>query len=384
MPRERSILISGREYRRSKEVDRYQIHLNELDDFRMCDIPAHSHVEILGLPDPIGKCTSEVYGLNAGGDGELSHLSVYGGVSYEDADDEQHRRNVARLRRAFPDALEPVVRGEPYHPEISSCRTERGFVASVYLGADFESKPETRLREAVQPFVDGYRRLSRPGVRVFICHASEDKTVARQLAQAMTRLGADVWFDEWVIKVGDSIVEKINDALGTVSHLIVLLSKTSVTRPWVKKELSSALIQGLSQAPITVLPLRLDDAPIPPIPADLKYADGRRGINHAVIEIEQAIFDDREVRPAAPMKPTEAVLDAAPPLDFSHDPERVWVRFQCEDGHTSWQQLWELMAFNEWLSDRRDIEIGLRIWTVCPIHGHGIDGTIIQIKVRDP
>jgi hypothetical protein len=47
MSTEREIIIAGRVYRKNPEVDRYQIHINELGDLRMSDIPPHSHLEIL-------------------------------------------------------------------------------------------------------------------------------------------------------------------------------------------------------------------------------------------------------------------------------------------------------------------------------------------------
>ncbi len=51
----------------------------------------------------------------------------------------------------------------------------------------------------------------------------------------------------------------------------------------------------LSQKRITVLPIRLDDCPIPSILADIKYADGRAGMANVVAELA-AIFKPTELR----------------------------------------------------------------------------------------
>jgi len=66
MTADREITIFGRVYRRNPEVDRYQIHLDELEGLEMREIPTHSHLKILGLPEPKGVCSIEVFGLNAG------------------------------------------------------------------------------------------------------------------------------------------------------------------------------------------------------------------------------------------------------------------------------------------------------------------------------
>jgi len=49
---------------------------------------------------------------------------------------------------------------------------------------------------------------------VFLSHASEDKdTIARPLYQALTAAGVSVWFDEAVLKLGDSLRRKIDEGL---------------------------------------------------------------------------------------------------------------------------------------------------------------------------
>ncbi|HRX54654.1 MAG TPA: toll/interleukin-1 receptor domain-containing protein [Verrucomicrobiales bacterium] len=48
---------------------------------------------------------------------------------------------------------------------------------------------------------------------VFLSHSSKDKTVVRDLAERLRQDGVKVWFDEWVLKPGDSIPAKIEEGL---------------------------------------------------------------------------------------------------------------------------------------------------------------------------
>ena len=48
---------------------------------------------------------------------------------------------------------------------------------------------------------------------VFLSHSAKDKAVVRPLAERLRKDGLKVWFDEWVLKPGDSIPAKIEEGL---------------------------------------------------------------------------------------------------------------------------------------------------------------------------
>jgi hypothetical protein len=52
-------------------------------------------------------------------------------------------------------------------------------------------------------------------VDVFISHAHEDKEVARPLAEALRQRGLTVWYDEYVLRLGDSLREVIERGLAS-------------------------------------------------------------------------------------------------------------------------------------------------------------------------
>lgn len=72
----------------------------------------------------------------------------------------------------------------------------------------------------------------------FISHASEDKdSFVRALAEALQAKGARVWYDEFTLKVGDSLREKIDQGLLQSRYGIVIISRSFIVKKWPKREL---------------------------------------------------------------------------------------------------------------------------------------------------
>ncbi len=66
---------------------------------------------------------------------------------------------------------------------------------------------------------------------VFVSHRKCDAVAAEQLAAELRLAGHKVWFDEWEIAPGDSIVGRMNEGLGDASYLILCLSPAGVDSP---------------------------------------------------------------------------------------------------------------------------------------------------------
>lgn len=91
---------------------------------------------------------------------------------------------------------------------------------------------------------------------IFICHASEDKPeIIKPLVAAFKREGISYWYDEAEIKWGDSIPDKINKGLRISRYVIVVISKSFLSKNWPKRELNSALNIEASTGKVRVLPL---------------------------------------------------------------------------------------------------------------------------------
>ncbi|WML89214.1 toll/interleukin-1 receptor domain-containing protein [Thiothrix lacustris] len=73
---------------------------------------------------------------------------------------------------------------------------------------------------------------------VFVSHASEDKeSLVRPLASALSQHGFKVWYDEFELKVGDSLSKSIDSGLANSSYGIVVLSRAFFSKNWPQYEL---------------------------------------------------------------------------------------------------------------------------------------------------
>jgi hypothetical protein len=95
------------------------------------------------------------------------------------------------------------------------------------------------LRLADRNFKASRRAPGCIGYDAFISHASEDKvSVVKPLATALTRLGYRVWYDEFELRVGDSLRQSIDKGLINSRFGIVVLSPAFFGRNWPHYELN--------------------------------------------------------------------------------------------------------------------------------------------------
>ncbi len=73
---------------------------------------------------------------------------------------------------------------------------------------------------------------------VFVSHASEDKEgFVRPLAGALRARGLSVWYDEFTLKVGDSLRRSIDRGLARSNYGVVVISPDFLRKEWPQKEL---------------------------------------------------------------------------------------------------------------------------------------------------
>lgn len=90
---------------------------------------------------------------------------------------------------------------------------------------------------------------------VFVSHAGEDKdSVVRPLSQALRDRGLEVWFDEFELRIGDSLRRKIDAGIARSRFGIVVLSHAFFAKEWPQYELDGLVTMSVSGKQV-LLPL---------------------------------------------------------------------------------------------------------------------------------
>lgn len=96
----------------------------------------------------------------------------------------------------------------------------------------------TIVRDAAEPDPDVPLTESAREFDVFISHATEDKDgVVRALVTALETRGVKVWYDEFELRIGDSLRRKIDTGLARSRFGLVVMSHAFFAKNWPQYEL---------------------------------------------------------------------------------------------------------------------------------------------------
>lgn len=85
---------------------------------------------------------------------------------------------------------------------------------------------------------------------------------------ALVENGENVWFDEWQLAPGDSLVGGIEKGLAGANVFTIIWSKDAAKSNWVGTELRAYLRRRVDDESLRVIPIMVDDTPLPILVAD--------------------------------------------------------------------------------------------------------------------
>lgn len=108
---------------------------------------------------------------------------------------------------------------------------------------------------------------------VFLSHSSKDNDFVSRLENELKKNDIEVWVDYDRLEVGNSLYGEIAPAIETVDHFALLWSANSSNSRWVKRELNAALAREDEEGVELILPVLLDNTPLPAFLKHQVYAD---------------------------------------------------------------------------------------------------------------
>jgi len=90
---------------------------------------------------------------------------------------------------------------------------------------------------------------------VFVSHASEDKDdFVRDFVKCLQQYGLNVWYDEFTLRVGDSLRRSIDNGLKNSRYGIVVLSEAFFSKEWPQRELDGLFAREVNGEKV-ILPI---------------------------------------------------------------------------------------------------------------------------------
>lgn len=112
--------------------------------------------------------------------------------------------------------------------------------------------------------------MAAPSLKVFISHNKADKISSRLLAIALIEQGIGVWFDEWEIRPGDSIVGGLESGISSSDVFVLFWSIDASKSNWVGTEVRAYLTRRVTDTSLRIVPILLDGTPLPALVAEFK------------------------------------------------------------------------------------------------------------------
>lgn len=159
--------------------------------------------------------------------------------------------------------------------ESVDLRTVRGLDSVLHIGPSEISThalvrshgkiPDAFLRGAGldNDFIEYTHFLARRPMEYYNCfisYASKDQDFARRLYGDLQANGVRCWLASEDMKAEGMISDHLDASIQLYSKLLLVLSEASLASPWLAFEIESTLAREEQGKPVTLFPLRLDDA----------------------------------------------------------------------------------------------------------------------------
>lgn len=110
-------------------------------------------------------------------------------------------------------------------------------------------------------------------MNIFISYSHFDRDPVLRIANKLELDGHHVWMDVLVIRPGDNIELKVQEGLNEADAVLVIVSENSFKSGAVQREVAAIALSDISKRERRIIPVRIDNSPVPSYLADRQYLD---------------------------------------------------------------------------------------------------------------
>lgn len=171
------------------------------------------------------------------------------------ADLEKRIASKTRELHVYQDRLSKAEAKESKSQRTDELRHERALTREVEKRRHIEAVRE-RVSAEFPDYEDFVEEGDQGSYSVFISHASEDKEAfVAPLAQLLSQMGFRVWYDDFVLKVGDSLRQSIDKGIANSAYGLIVLSPHFFTKGWTQRELDGLTAREIAGRKKLILPI---------------------------------------------------------------------------------------------------------------------------------
>jgi hypothetical protein len=128
-----------------------------------------------------------------------------------------------------------------------------------------------------------------PERRLFLSYSSQDGEFVERLERDLGDHGIAVWRDQGELAAGDSLPDKLANAIAGSLWFGIILSPDAVASRWVQLELATAIALEIKTGAVTVLPILCRPCEIPAVLLGKKHADFNASYNDGLATLLRAL-----------------------------------------------------------------------------------------------
>ncbi|MDQ3726005.1 MAG: toll/interleukin-1 receptor domain-containing protein, partial [Actinomycetota bacterium] len=131
--------------------------------------------------------------------------------------------------------------------------------------------------------------------QAFVSYAGEDREIAEAIARDLTQLGVPTFYDRDSLQPGDSIVDRIHDALAQADFGVLIVSPEFLQKDWPQQE-TRQLVRDYIEGRTRLLPVWHNVTPDlvrehQPALADIWAVDTENGLREVVRELASQMVE---------------------------------------------------------------------------------------------